>query len=132
VSYIERLRLDGPKAHNSNFCYACTMPDVTIGLGAAIAALREELLKAIGEGDGKAMRFRLSAVDLSLQVAATKEGEGKIGWKILGLGGSYERSTTQTLNLKLEPVWRQIDGSYTSDFVIADQSEQAASFGPRD
>jgi hypothetical protein len=108
------------------------MPDVTIGLGSAIAALREELLEAIGEGDGKVMRFRLSSVDLSLQVAAVKEGEGKIGWNILGLGGSYEASRTQTLNLKLEPVWRQTDGSYTSDFVIADQSEQAASFGPRD
>jgi hypothetical protein len=107
------------------------MPDVTIGLGAAIAALREELLKAIGEGDGKAMRFRLSSVDLSLQVAVTKEGEGKIGWQILGLGGSYGASTTQTLNLKLEPVWRQADGSYTSEFVIADQSEQVVSFGPR-
>jgi hypothetical protein len=108
------------------------MPNVAIGLAAAIAALREELVTATGEGNGKNMRFRLSSVDLSLQVVVTKEGEGKIGWKILGLGGSYEAATTQTLNVTLEPVWLQSDGSYTSDFVIADQDERMPSFGPHD
>jgi hypothetical protein len=107
------------------------MANVAIGLAAAIAALREELLLATEVGEGSDMRFRLAPVELSLQVAVTREGQGKIGWKILGLGGSYESATTQTLNLRLEPTWRKGDGTYTNDFVIADQNQQPASFGPR-
>jgi hypothetical protein len=108
------------------------MADVVVGLAEAIAALREELLSAMREGDGAPMRFRLEPVELSLQVAVTKEGEGKIGWKVLGLGGSYGSAVTQTLALRLVPVWRQDDGSYTGDFTIADQMVGAPHFGPRD
>jgi hypothetical protein len=107
------------------------MTDATVGLAEAIATLREELLTAVDEGKDKAMRFRLAPVDLSLQVAITKEADGKIGWKVLGLGGSYTSVTTQTLGLRLEPVWRHDDGSYTSDFTIADQRPQPPHFGPQ-
>jgi len=106
------------------------MADIVLGLADAIAALRKELLAAVDEGQGEAMRFRLAPVELSLQVAVTKEADGKIGWTILGLGGSYSSGATQTLALRLEPVWRLGDGSYTSDFTIAHQSAQAPRFGP--
>jgi Trypsin-co-occurring domain 2 len=105
---------------------------VGIGLAAAIAALREELLLATEVGAGSNMRFRLAPIELSLQVAVTKEGSGKIGWTILGLGGSYESASTQTLKLRLEPQWLKSDGSYTNDFVVADQDQHPGSFGPRD
>jgi hypothetical protein len=105
------------------------MTDVALGLADAIAALRKELLAALDEGKDAPMRFRLAPVELSLQVAVTKEADGKIGWKVLGLGGSYTSATTQTLALRLEPVWRQGDDSYTTDFAIADQSKQAPRFG---
>lgn len=106
------------------------MADVVIGLTEAIGALRRELLAAMSEGEEAAMRFRLAPVELSMQVAVTKEANGKIGWHVLGLGSSYSSGTTQTLKLRLEPVWRQDDGSYT-DFTIADQAAEAPSFGPR-
>jgi hypothetical protein len=107
------------------------MADAVIGLADAIAALREELLAAMDEGQGAPMRFRLEPVELSLQVAVTKEAGGKIGWNVLGLGGSYTSAATQTLVLRLEPTWRQDDGSYTTDFTIADQSRQSPHIGPR-
>ena len=108
------------------------MADVAIGLADAISALREELLAAMHAGDQTAMRFRLAPVELSLQVAVSKEAGGKIGWHVLGVGGTYSSATTQTLKLRLEPVWRAGDGSYTSDFVIADQSmADQPHFGPR-
>lgn len=107
------------------------MADTTVGLADAIAALRKELLAAMGEGKDAAMRFRLAPVELSLQVAVTKEAGGKIGWHVLGLGGSYTSATTQTLALRLEPVWRKGDGTYTSDFTIADQGVESSHFGPR-
>ena len=107
------------------------MADVTVGLADAIAALRKELLAAMGEGENAAMRFRLAPVELSMQVAVAKDASGKIGWHVLGLGGSYSSATTQTLALRLEPLWKQGDGSYAADGLIADVSAQAPHFGPR-
>jgi hypothetical protein len=107
------------------------MADTTVGLADAIASLREELLTAMEEGSDARMRFRLAPVELSLQAAVTKEAGGKIGWHVLGLGGSYASAMTQTLVLRLEPVWRRGDGSYTSDVTIADQGAQSPRFGPR-
>lgn len=107
------------------------MTDATVGLTEAIGALRQELLDAMGEGKDAAMRFRLAPVELSMQVAVTKEAGGKIGWHVLGLGGSYSSATTQTLKLRLEPVWKLDDGSYTSDFTIADTSPKLPRIGPR-
>jgi hypothetical protein len=107
------------------------MADAVVGLAEAIAALRKELLAAIDEGADAAMRFRLAPVELSMQVAVTKDAGGKIGWQVLGLGASYSSATTQTLSLRLEPVWRKADGSYTSEFMIADQSAEQPRIGPR-
>jgi len=78
------------------------------------------------------MRFHLGSVEVSLQVAVIKEAGGKIGWQVVGLGGSYSSAATQTISLRLEPVWRQSDGSFTGDFTIATQSTQSPHFGPRD
>ena len=107
------------------------MADAVVGLADAIGALREELTAAIAEGKGAPMRFRLAPVELSLQVAVTKEGQGKIGWKVLGLGGSYQSATTQTLKLRLEPVWQNDDGSFASDFTVSDEASRTPQFGPR-
>jgi len=107
------------------------MADAVVGLTEAIGALRRELMAAMSEGKDAAMRFRLAPVELSMQVAVTKEAGGKIGWHVLGLGGSYSAATTQTLKLGLDPVWKQDDGSYTSDFTIADQGAESPRLGPR-
>lgn len=107
------------------------MADVVVGLAEAIAALRQELLAAMDEGAGAVMRFRLAPVELSMQVAVTKDAGGKIGWHVLGLSASYSSATTQTLKLRLEPVWRKADGSETSDFTIADESADSPRIGPR-
>jgi hypothetical protein len=107
------------------------MADVVVGLADAIAALRRELLVAMDEGKDASMRFRLTPVELSLQVAVEKEAGGKIAWHVLGLGGSWSSAVTQTLKLKLEPVWKQDDGSYTTEFTIADRSAESPRIGPR-
>jgi hypothetical protein len=107
------------------------MTDLMVGLTEAIGALRQELLAAMDEGKDAAMRFRLAPVELSMQVAVTKETNGKVGWHVLGLGASHSSGTTQTLKLQLEPVWRKDDGSYTGDFTIADQGSEEPAFGPR-
>ena len=106
------------------------MANPAIGLAEAITALREELLTAIDTGKGAPMRFRLAPVELSLQVAVTKEGSGKIGWHVLGLGASYESATTQTLKLRLEPLWRNANGTFDGDFMVADQQDHLPEFGP--
>jgi Trypsin-co-occurring domain 2 len=108
------------------------MANRAIGLAEAIAALREDLLAAIDAGEGSRMRFRLAPVELSLRVSVTKQGNGKVGWHVLELGGSYEAATVQTLTLRLDPVWRQENGSYGSDFVVADEVLSEPAVGPHD
>jgi Trypsin-co-occurring domain 2 len=107
------------------------MVDTVVGLADAIGALREELTAAIAEGDGASIQFRLAPIELSLQVAVTKEAQGKIGWHVLGLGGSYESATTQTLRLRLEPVLLAEDGTIKRDFAISDQADRPPRVGPR-
>jgi Trypsin-co-occurring domain 2 len=107
------------------------MANVNVGLANAIAALREELVAAMDQGEGAPMRFGLGPIQVTLQVAVTTEAGGKIGWHVVGLGASRSSSATQTLLLHLEPVWRRDDGSYTGDFVIAGQSARSPHVGPQ-
>jgi len=107
------------------------MADVMIGLAEAITGLREQLLAAISDGQGSPMRFRLAPVELTLRIAATKGGDGKVGWSVLGVGGSYSSEMAQTLVLRLEPMWHQDDGSYAADFTIAEQIDEQPFFGPK-
>jgi hypothetical protein len=61
----------------------------------------------------------------------TKGGDGRIGWGVLGLGGKLESARTHTLKLQLEPLLKQPDGTYTTDFSVADQGGQEQHFGRR-
>jgi hypothetical protein len=79
-----------------------------VPLANAIADLRAELLKALQEGAGKDLQFRLKPIELELKLAITAGGEGNAGIKFwvveLGAKGSYQNETTHTLKLTLEPV----------------------------
>lgn len=96
-----------------------TRDRAVLGLADAISALRRELITAADEGKNEAMRFAIEPMELTVQVAVTKDVDGKIGWDILGVGGKYEHVTTQSLTLKLAPVWQTPDGSMTTDFTIS-------------
>ena len=96
-----------------------------VGLAEAIGALRAELVLAMDEGAGQQMQFTLDPVELTFQTVITKDADGKIGWKVLEVGGSYQSQATQTLTLRLTPVWRAKDGRLVSDFTIADAQAPA-------
>ena len=102
-----------------------------VGLAEAIEALREALTDAVGRGKDQNMQFRVQPIELTLQVVVTKDGNGKIGWGALGVGGSFESARTQTLTLKLQPVWKTPDGALVDDFIIASQSTTRQHVGPR-
>ncbi len=103
-----------------------------VGLAEAIWALRAELLQAINTGAGEWMRFSLEPIELTLEVVVTKDVDGKIGWKILEAGGSYQSETTQTVKLKLTPVWYTPDGTSTTNFTIAGDQPEGMTFGRDD
>ncbi|HEY3954607.1 MAG TPA: trypco2 family protein [Streptosporangiaceae bacterium] len=107
------------------------MADAIVGLADAIKALRKELMAAITEGQGEPVQFKLAPIELSLQVVVTKGAEGKIGWHVLGLGGSYNSASTQTLKLRLEPVTVKDDGTIGDEFTVSDQVEKSPRIGPR-
>jgi hypothetical protein len=95
------------------------MTDAWVDLGEAIEGLRSTLTEAIERGATAGMHFRLAPVELTLEAGLTKEGTGKVGWKILEVGGSRESSTTQTLKLSLTPVWTSSDGILVDDPLIS-------------
>ena len=91
----------------------------------AIAALRRDLAAAWQEGLGKRGRFKFEPVDLTVQAGVTRTGKGQAGvkWHILTLGGekSKEATVTQTLHLRLSPVF------YGDDDKQRSSDEQLAS-----
>ena len=100
-----------------------------VGLADAIEALRAELTDAMGRGEGQRVQFRTEPIELTVQAVVTKDANGKIGWGTLGVGGKYESASTQTLTLKLRPMWRAPDGTLEEDPVIADRTRAPQRFG---
>jgi hypothetical protein len=101
-----------------------------VGLAEAVESLRAELMKAVEAGNGQPMQFSVEPIELTAQVAVTKEADGKIGWNLLGVGGSYESASTQTLTLRLAPVWKKPDGTLEKDFTIASAGLAGDVIGP--
>jgi len=83
-------------------------PKGTVPLAWAIEAIRDELTGAWSAAQGAVVRFKPSAVELTLQLAVTSEGKGKAGvrWWLIELGGEYSRESavTQTVKMSLTPV----------------------------
>ncbi len=92
-----------------------------IGVAAAIESLRRELTEAMTAGDyqRERLRFRLEEpVVVELQASVTWVGEGKVGWKVVEVGGSRTSADTHRITLRLTPEWW--DGAqYTTDFRIS-------------
>ena len=101
-----------------------------VGLAEAVESLRTELMKAVEAGKDQPMQFSVEPVELTAQVVVTKGADGKIGWGLLGAGGSYKSASTQTLTLKLAPVWKKPDGTLERDFTIASASPAGDVIGP--
>lgn len=105
-------------------------PKVIVGLAEAVESLRAELMTAVEAGKDQPMQFSVEPIELTAQVAVTKEASGKIGWHLLGIGGSYDSATTQILRLKLAPVWKKPDGTLEKDFTIASAGAAGDVIGP--
>lgn len=104
-----------------------------LGLADAIEGLRAELTFAIEEGakQRERMRFRVTEpVVLEVQAVATKVGQGKVGWKVVEVGGSYTAANTHKITVKLSPEWWN-GSEYTTDFLIASAGPAGAKFGPQ-
>lgn len=103
---------------------------VIIGLADAVESLRAELMMAVEAGKDQPMQFSVEPIELTAQVAVTKEANGKIGWHLLGIGGSYDSASTQTLKLRLTPKWKMPDGTLKEDFTIASGGAAGDVIGP--
>lgn len=82
------------------------MSENTYALSSALADLRTQLLAAQAEGEGKALKFEITEIDLELKVAATDAVEAgmKVGWQIFGASASAkaEDSLVHTLRLTMQ------------------------------
>lgn len=109
------------------------MANSVAGLGAAIDALRQEIMHAMLYGHGVGIQFKLEEIELTLQTAIAIETSGTVSWQVLGIGSSRQTATTQTLHLKLTPEFRREDGSEAPDFRISGPKESAkGTAGPKE
>ncbi len=84
------------------------MAESPFELANVVQGLRQELLKAVEQAKGEELRFEVQEMELELQVGVTAGGEAGVGLKfwVVELGsvkGTLERSTVQTVRLKLKP-----------------------------
>ena len=86
----------------------------TVGLAAALGALRDELDAAWQASQGQRVRFRASEVTLTVETVARldKDGSGKIRWWLVeaGAGVTSGQERTQTLVLTLTPLLYDEEG----------------------
>jgi len=84
------------------------MADDRFELSTVIVKLREELLDAQKQGEGKGLRFRVEDIEVELQVVAGKEGTGKVGvkWWVYNAeaAGTVSSQATQKLKFKLKAI----------------------------
>ena len=77
-------------------------------LADVLAQLRVNLAQAQQDGVGQDLRFALDDVEVELQLAVTKEEEGKAGVKFWVInaeaGGKLSDVTTQKIKLKMKVV----------------------------
>ncbi len=107
------------------------MDGAVVGLAEAIEALRAELTEAADRGSDQPMQFRAEPIELTVQAAVTRTADGRIGWAVLSMSGGYESAVTQTLTLRLAPMWRAGDGALTDDFTITGTAPAGDTIGPR-
>ena len=102
-----------------------------MGLSAALEGSREELESTWKEGAGKAIRFRVSDVTLTLEAVARRDvqGGGKIRWWLIEAGGDVTagKETTQTLVLRLTPGLYDAQGNPLPLDVAGDQRSRGGS-----
>jgi hypothetical protein len=97
----------------------------------AIQSLRAELTAvADAAGEGETFMFALGPIELTLEASVTKSADGRIGWSVIGVGGSRGASSLQTIKLQLIPSWRMQDGTYSTEFNISGVLDHEPSFGP--
>jgi hypothetical protein len=107
-------------------------PDGWVDLSDSIAALRKDLTEAWWDGRHQRVRFKVEPVELTVQVGVTRTGKGQAGvkWHVLAIGGekSHETAVTQTLRLRLAPVFYAENGERLNDDeqLVSDEEELPA------
>jgi hypothetical protein len=95
-------------------------------LAAVVESLRVELARALAQGEGEQVRFRLGPVELEFRVQVSGEVGAEAGVKfwVVSVGGSASRTSasTHTIRLVLHPTG--VDGG---DVTVSD--EDAAEVG---
>lgn len=84
---------------------------VPVELAVAIGQVREQLAKAIEEGQDSPVAFRAGPVELEFDVAFTASGGADVGVRVwvvsVGAKGEVSRAATTRLKVTLTPVDRQ-------------------------
>jgi hypothetical protein len=81
------------------------MESKPIGLRELVLKVKEELLSRESLKTDPAPLLAVDEVELELAVSVTREGEAGISLQVLSLGGSRSREDTQTVRVRLKPLF---------------------------
>lgn len=80
----------------------------SVKIAQAVDTLRKEMIEAIAQGDGEALRFKVKGIELELTVACEINGAGEASFNVLGVGGKVgggaKVTNTHKIKLTLEPL----------------------------
>jgi Trypsin-co-occurring domain 2 len=95
-----------------------------VGLADTIRSLRAELSRAMQEGEGQELRFKVDPVELEFELAvtSTKGGGGGIKFWVVTAEAKLDKATATThrIKLSLKPLVTTAEGEET-DAIVAEQ-----------
>lgn len=91
-------------------------------LSQALSSLRQELYQAVDDAQTENLRFKVEAIEVELQVVATRSAGGSAGiglWQVVQLGGKLDRehAATHRVKLTLLPTLATGSDTYVGDEV---------------
>ncbi len=88
-----------------------------------IQDLRAQLEAAIMHRPKKGLHFEVGEIELELQLTQEKKTDGKLAFKVLGIGASKGQSVGHVVRLKLNPKVTDPEGFYRP-LEVSDRSER--------
>ncbi len=96
-----------------------------VSLDQFIQDLRAQLEAAIMHRPKKGLHFEVGEIELELQLSQEKKTDGKLAFKVLGIGASKGQSVGHVVRLKLNPKVTDPEGSNQSLEVSQKDAEAA-------
>jgi len=100
----------------------------TFGLTEIIKTLRSDISEAIRSGEGHGIQFELNQIEIELQTVIETGGDGKIEFKVLGVGaevgGNLSQTKTHSIKLNLTAINHKTGTDNSGTILLSDEVDE--------